>query len=75
MKKISLAIAGLIGSASAAIAGGMAAPVAIIEPVEETIMMDPSIVQNTTASTGSGGFLIIPLILIALIAAVASGRI
>ncbi|MBO6852600.1 MAG: hypothetical protein JJ872_02420 [Marivivens sp.] len=57
MKKLALA-ALFIGVASAAVAGGMAAPV---------IEMDPVVIEEATSSSDAG--LIIPLILIALIAA------
>ena len=59
MKKIALAAAGIFGFASAATAGGMA------EPVME---MAPVMVEEAAGSSSSAG-LIIPLILIALIAA------
>jgi len=56
MKKLALA-ALFIGVASAAVAGGMAAPIMEVEPI----------VLEATSSSDAG--MIIPLILIALIAA------
>ncbi|WP_420858758.1 hypothetical protein [Marivivens marinus] len=62
MKKILASAAALLGTAGAALAGGMA------EPVME---MAPVIVEEQAGSSSSAG-LIIPLILIALIAAAMS---
>ncbi|RYG92013.1 hypothetical protein EU803_06055 [Loktanella sp. IMCC34160] len=62
MKKFAISAFALIGSAGAALAGGMA------EPVME---MAPVIVEEQAGSSSSAG-LIIPLILIALIAAAMS---
>jgi hypothetical protein len=59
MKKLVLAAA-LTGLASTAFAGGLAEPV-----------MEPQIIVEETAGTTAGG-IVVPLILLALIAAVAS---
>lgn len=62
MKKFVISALAFLGSASTALAGGMA------EPVME---MAPVVVEDTAGSSSSAG-LIIPLILIALIAAAMS---
>jgi hypothetical protein len=61
MKKLVLAAA-LTGAASTAFAGGMAEPI-----------MEPEIIVEETAGTTAGG-IIVPLILLALIAAVAANN-
>lgn len=62
MKKFALAAA-IAGAASTAFAGNMAEPVMEMEPV---------VVMEETAAGSSAGGLIIPLILVALIAAALS---
>lgn len=59
MKKLVLAAA-LTGAASTAFAGGIAEPI-----------MEPEIIVEETAGTTAGG-IVVPLILLALIAAVAA---
>jgi hypothetical protein len=61
MKKLVLAAA-LTGAASTAFAGGIAEPI-----------MEPEIIVEETAGTTAGG-IIVPLILLALIAAVAANN-
>jgi hypothetical protein len=61
MKKLVLAAA-LTGAASTAFAGGMAEPV-----------MEPEIIVEETSGTTAGG-IVVPLVLLALIAAVAASQ-
>ncbi len=60
MKKIAISAAALVIGASAALAGGLDAPIMEMQPVE--------IIEDTGGGS-SGAGLIIPLILLALIAA------
>ena len=65
MKRLFAATSVALFAASASLAGGMSEPVVEAEPV-----MEPEVVVSETGS--SGGF-VVPLMLVALIAAVASG--
>ena len=64
MKKIAISAAALVFGASAALAGGLDAPIIEMEPVE--------IIEDTGGGSSSSAGLIIPLILLALIAAAVS---
>ena len=64
MTKITLTAAALTLAASSAFAGGLDQPVVEMTPVE--------IIEDTTTGSSSGAGLIVPLILVALIAAAVS---